>query len=57
MIFLTINCTAGATVSDIRLDLKPFNIERAQNTVVPSFISLSSVDSEVSLLNVSNDNI
>lgn len=51
---LTINCTAGATVSDIRLDLKPFNIERAQNTVVPSFISLSSVDSEVSLLNVSN---
>ena len=51
---LTINCTAGATVSDIRLDLKPFNIERAQNTVVPSFISLSSVDSEVSLLNISN---
>ena len=51
---LTINCTAGATISDIRLDLKPFNIERAQNTVVPSFISLSSVDSEVSLLNVSN---
>lgn len=51
---LTINCTAGATVSDIRLDLKPFNIERAQNTTVPSFISLSSVDSEVSLLNVSN---
>ena len=51
---LTINCTAGATVSDIRLDLKPFNIERAQNTVVPSFISLSSVDSELSLLNVSN---
>ena len=51
---LTINCTAGATVSDIRLDLKPFNIERAQNTVVPSFISLSSADSEVSLLNVSN---
>lgn len=51
---LIINCTAGATVSDIRLDLKPFNIERAQNTVVPSFISLSSVDSEVSLLNVSN---
>lgn len=51
---LTINCTAGATVSDIRLDLKPFNIERAQTTVVPSFISLSSVDSEVSLLNISN---
>lgn len=51
---LTINCTAGATVSDIRLDLKPLNIERAQNTVVPSFISLSSVDSEVSILNISN---
>lgn len=51
---LTINCTAGATVSDIRLDLKPFNIERAQGGTVPSFISLSSVDSEVSLLNVSN---
>ena len=51
---LIINCTAGATVSDIRLDLKPFNIERAQNTTVPSFISLSSVDSEVSLLNISN---
>lgn len=51
---LTINCTAGATVSDIRLDLRPFNIERAQNTVVPSFISLSSVDSEVSLLSISN---
>ena len=51
---LTINCTASATVSDIRLDLKPFNIERAQTTVVPSFISLSSVDSEVSLLNISN---
>ena len=51
---LTINCTAGATVSDIRLDLKPFNIERAQGGTVPSFISLSSVDSEVSLLNISN---
>ena len=51
---LTINCTAGVTVSDIRLDLKPFNIERAQGGTVPSFISLSSVDSEVSLLNVSN---
>lgn len=51
---LTINCTAGATVSDIRLDLKPFNIERVQGETVPSFISLSSVDSEVSLLNISN---
>ena len=51
---MTINCTAGATVSDIRLDLKPFNIERAQNSTVPSFISLSSVDSEVSILNISN---
>lgn len=51
---LTINCTAGATVSDIRLDLKPFNIERAQGGTVPSFISLSSIDSEVSLLNISN---
>lgn len=51
---LTINCTAGATVSDIRLNLKPFNIERAQGETVPSFISLSSVDSEVSLLNISN---
>ena len=51
---LTINCTAGATVSDIRLDLKPFNIERAQNLDVPTFISLSSVDSEVSILNISN---
>lgn len=51
---LTINCTAGATVSDIRLDLKPFNIERAQNSTVPSFISLSSVDSELSILNISN---
>ena len=51
---LTINCTAGATVSDIRLDLKPFNIERAQNLDVPTFISLSSVDNEVSLLNISN---
>ena len=51
---LTINCTAGATVSDIRLDLKPFNIERANNLDVPTFISLSAVDSEVSLLNISN---
>lgn len=51
---LTINCTAGATMSDIRLDLKPFNIERAQNLDVPTFISLSSVDSEVSILNISN---
>ena len=51
---LTINCTAGATVSDIRLDLKPFNIERANNLDVPAFISLSAVDSEVSLLNISN---
>lgn len=51
---LTINCTAGATVSDIRLDLKPFNIERAHNLDVPTFISLSSVDSEVSILNISN---
>lgn len=51
---LTINCTAGATVSDIRLDLKPFNIERANNLDVPTFISLSAIDSEVSLLNISN---
>lgn len=51
---LTINCTAGATVSDIRLDLKPFNIERANNLDVPAFISLSAVDSEVSILNISN---
>ena len=52
---LTINCTAGATVSDIRLDLKPLNIDRAINDGnVPSFISLSSVDSEVSFLNISN---
>ena len=51
---LTINCTAGAIVSDIRLDLKPLNIERANNLDVPTFISLSAVDSEVSLLNISN---
>ena len=52
---ITIACTAGATVSDIRLDLKPLNIERAKNiTVVPSFISLSATDSEISLLNISN---
>ena len=51
---LTINCTAGATVSVIRLDLKPFNVERANNIDVPAFISLSAVDSEVSLLNISN---
>ena len=51
---LTINCTAGATVSDIRLDLKPLNIERANTLDVPTFISLSAVDSEVSLLNISN---
>lgn len=51
---LTINCTAGATISDIRLDLKPLNIERANNLDVPTFISLSAVDSEVSLLNISN---
>lgn len=51
---LTINCTAGATVSDIRLDLKPFNVERANTLDVPTFISLSAVDSEVSLLNISN---
>ena len=52
---LTIACTAGATISDIRLDLKPINIDRAINDGnVPSFISLSSVDSEVDIINVSN---
>ena len=52
---LTIGCTAGATISDIRLDLKPLNIDRAINDGnVPSFISLSSVDSEVDIINVSN---
>ena len=52
---LTIACTAGATISDIRLDLKPLNIDRAMNDGnVPSFISLSSVDSEVDIINVSN---
>nr|DAT21387.1 MAG TPA: tailspike protein [Caudoviricetes sp.] len=52
---LTIDCTAGATISDIRLDLKPLNIDRAINDGnVPSFISLSSVDSEVDIINVSN---
>ena len=52
---LTISCTAGATISDIRLDLKPLNIDRAINDGnVPSFISLSSVDSEVDIINVSN---
>ena len=52
---LTITCTAGATISDIRLDLKPLNIDRAINDGnVPSFISLSSVDSEVDIINVSN---
>nr|DAX71277.1 MAG TPA: tailspike protein [Bacteriophage sp.] len=52
---LTIDCTAGATISDIRLDLKPLNIDRAANDGnVPSFISLSSVDSEVDIINVSN---
>lgn len=52
---LTIACTAGATISDIRLDLKPLNIDRAINDGnVPSFISLSSVDSEVDIINVSN---
>ena len=52
---LTIACTAGATISDIRLDLKPLNIDRAINDGnVPSFISLSSVDNEVDIINVSN---
>ena len=52
---LTITCTAGATISDIRLDLKPLNIDRAMNDGnVPSFISLSLVDSEVDIINVSN---
>ena len=52
---LTIACTAGATISDIRLDLKPLNIDRAANDGnVPSFISLSSVDSEVDIINLSN---
>jgi hypothetical protein len=52
---LTIACTAGATISDIRLDLKPLNIDRAANDGnAPSFISLSSVDSEVDIINVSN---
>ena len=52
---LTIACTAGATISDIRLDLKPLNIDRAINDGnVPSFISLYSVDSEVDIINVSN---
>ena len=52
---VTVACTAGATISDIRLDLKPINIDRAINDGnVPSFISLSSVDSEVDIINVSN---
>lgn len=52
---MNITCTAGATISDIRLDLKPINVDRAKYIVdVPSFISLSSTDSELSLINISN---
>lgn len=52
---LTINCTAGATISDIRLDLKPTNLEAAIVVdYIPSFININQFNSEADLINISN---
>lgn len=51
---LTINAPGVCTVSDIRLDLKPTNLDIATAAdYIPSFISLNQLNSEAGLINVS----
>lgn len=51
---LTINAPGICTISDIRLDLKPTNLDIAMvSDYLPSFIGLSQSNSEASLINIS----
>lgn len=53
---LTINTCSCAVVSDIRLDLKPVNIDTmtTDTTYTPPFINLSTINGDTSLINVSD---
>lgn len=52
---LTINAPGVCTISDIRLDLKPTNLDKAifDKDNLPSFIALSQYNSEAGMINVS----
>ena len=51
---LTINVPGVCTISDIRLDLKPTNLEAAiVADYIPSFISINQFNSEAGLINIS----
>ena len=51
---LTINAPGVCTISDIRLDLKPTNLEAAiVADYIPSFISINQFNSEAGLINIS----
>ena len=52
---LTINAPGVCTISDIRLDLKPTNLDAAtpNSDYIPSFIALNQYNSEAGLINVS----
>lgn len=52
---LTINAPGVCTISDIRLDLKPTNLDTAapSGDYLPSFIALNQYNSEAGLINVS----
>ena len=52
---LTINAPGVCTISDIRLNLKPTNLDAAiVADYIPSFISLSQYNSEAGLINISD---
>ena len=54
---LTINAPGVCTISDIRLDLKPTNLDTAVNDgskTIPSFIGISQYNSEAGLINISD---
>ena len=51
---LMLNCTAGCTISDIRLDLKPVKTDHIYIGSVPSFIYVTSTDSEADIINISS---
>jgi hypothetical protein len=51
---LTINAPGVCTISDIRLDLKPTNLEASiVADYIPSFISINQFNSEAGLINIS----
>lgn len=53
---LTVNASGVCTISDIRLDLKPTNLDGAiiNSDYLPSFIGLSQNNSEAGLINISS---